>query len=132
MPLKLSLKPHERLIIGGAVLQNGGGRCDLLVENSVPILRQKDIMSEKDADSPCRRIYFVIQLMYVDAQNLAVHHALYWKLVQAVVKAAPSTIPLVDQISQQILQNNYYQALKRAKKLIDYEQEAIGHVRSST
>ena len=128
MPLKITLKPHERMIVGGAVITNGNTRCDLLIENKVPILRQNDIMSEKDADSPCRKIYFTIQLMYIDEENLIEHHNTYWKLVQDIVKAAPSMLALIDQISEHILNNKYYQALKLAKKLIDYEQEIIDHV----
>lgn len=129
MALKITLKPHERLIVGGAVVTNGNARSDLIIENNVPILREKDILSEKNADTPCKRIYFVIQLMYVDDKNLSEHHALYWRLVRDVVKAAPSTTLLIDQISEQILHNNYYQALKKAKKLIEYEQEVISRVR---
>ena len=129
MALKITLKPHERLIVGGAVVTNGNARSDLIIENNVPILREKDILSEKNADTPCKRIYFVIQLMYVDDKNMAEHHALYWRLVRDVVKAAPSTTLLIDQISEQILHNNYYQALKKAKKLIEYEQEVISRVR---
>ncbi len=132
MSLKISLKPHERLIIGGAVLQNTGGRCDLLVENNVPILRGKDIIGEKEADSPCKRIYFTIQLMYVDEKNLVEHHNAYWQLVRDVVNAAPSTLALIDQISDNILNCRYYQALKLTRSLIEYEQEVINHVRNST
>jgi len=128
MPLKITLKPNERMIVGGAVITNGNTRCDLLIENKVSILRQKDIMSEKDADSPCRKIYFTIQLMYIDEGNLIEHHNTYWKLVQDIVKAAPSMLALIDQISDHILNNKYYQALKLARKLIDYEQEIIAHV----
>jgi flagellar protein FlbT len=128
MALKITLGPREKMIIGGAVVTNDNTRCDLLVENKVPILRQKDIMTEKDADSPCRRIYFSIQLMYIDEENLIGHHNAYWKLVQDVVKAAPSTLGLIDQISEYILHNKYYQALKLAKKLIVYEQEVVNRV----
>jgi len=128
MPLKITLKPHERMIAGGAVITNGNTRCDLLIENKVSILRQNDIMSEKDADSPCRKIYFTIQLMYIDEENLIEHHNTYWKLVQDIVKAAPSMLALIDQISEHILNNKYYQALKLARKLIDYEQEVIDRV----
>jgi len=128
MPLKITLKPNERMIAGGAVITNGNTRCNLLVENKVPILRQNDIMSEKDADSPCRKIYFTIQLMYIDEENLIEHHNTYWKLVQDIVKAAPSMLALIDQISEHILNNKYYQALKLARKLIDYEQEVIDRV----
>ena len=128
MPLKITLKPNERMIVGGAVVSNGSTRCDLHIENKVPILRQKAIMREKDADSPCRKIYFTIQLMYIDEENLTEHHNTYWRLVQDIVKAAPSTLALIDQISEYILNNKYYQALRLARKLIDYEQEIIDHV----
>ena len=128
MPLKITLKPHERMIVGGAVISNGNTRCDLLIENEVPVLRQKDILREKDADSPCRKIYFTIQLMYIDEENLTEHHNTYWELIHDIVKAAPSMLALIDQISEYILNNKYYQALKLARKLIDYEQEIIDHV----
>ena len=128
MTLKITLKPHERMIIGGAVITNGKTKADFIIENKVPVLREKDIMSETDANSPCRRIYFVIQLMYIDNQDLITHHNTYWKLVKDLVGAAPSTVGLIDEISRNILSNKYYQALKKAKKLIDYEQEVLNHV----
>ena len=112
----------------GAVITNGNTRCDLIVENPVSILRQKDIIREEDADSPCRKIYFVIQLMYIDEENVTEHHNTYWRLVQDIVKAAPSTVALIDQISEHIVNDKYYQALKLARKLIDYEQEIIDRV----
>jgi flagellar protein FlbT len=131
MSLKITLKPHERMILGGAVITNGNSRSELIVENNVPILRHKDMMSEKEANSPCRRIYFVIQLMYVDEENLVTHHNTYWKLVQGLVKAAPSTLGLIDQISMHILASRYYQALKLARKLIEYEKEITDNVLES-
>lgn len=131
MTLKITLKPNERMIIDGAVVRNAGITANLLIENNVPILREKDIMSEKDADSPCRRIYFVIQLMYLDQENLTTHHSTYWELVRAVVKAAPSVLKLIDRISEHIVSRKYYQALKLAKQLIDYEEEVLLNVRKS-
>jgi flagellar protein FlbT len=133
MALKITLKPHERIIIGEAVIVNGDdGRANLLIENNVPILKGKDIMRESEADSPCKRIYFVIQLMYVNEKNILQHHSTYWQIVKEVINAAPSTLPMIDQISKQILGRRYYQALKLAKKLIEYEQEAIKNARKTT
>jgi len=131
MALKISLKPDERVIIGGAVLQNGGARSDFVIENSVPILREKDIMGLAEANSPCRRIYFAIQLMYVDEKNIEEHRTTYWKLVRDVTQAAPSTTGLIDQISEHILHDRYYQALKLTNQLIEYEQGVMNHVRSA-
>jgi flagellar biosynthesis repressor protein FlbT len=128
MGLKITLKPGERMIIGGAVITNGGQKCNFIVENKVPILRDKDILSAEKANSPARRIYFAIQLMYIDASNLKIHHKLYWELVKDFLDAAPSTLVTIDQISEDILQGNYYQALKNCKKLIVYEEEVLTRV----
>jgi flagellar protein FlbT len=127
MPLKITLKPRERLILGGAVVTNGDTSAHLLVENEVPILRERDILAEPKADSPCRRIYFAVQLMYVDPERLPEHHRLYWMLVQDVLAAAPSTAKFTNRISQLILEKKYYQALKVSRQLIDYEQELMKH-----
>jgi len=131
MSLKITLRPRERMIIGGAVVKNGNIKCELQVDNNVPILRNKDIMREHDADTPCRRIYFVIQLMYIDEKNILLHYSSYWELVRGLINAAPSLLFIVDEISEEIVCGRYYQALKLAKKLIEYEQEAISNVLKS-
>ncbi|HEU0264407.1 MAG TPA: flagellar biosynthesis repressor FlbT [Geobacterales bacterium] len=128
MALKITLKANERMIIGGAVVTNGNSRSDLVIENNVPVLRERDILSERDANSPCRRVYFVIQLMYVDEKNISEHHRLYWEIIREVLAAAPSSRALIDQMNEHILAGNHYQALKLAKQLIDYEQEVISRV----
>lgn len=129
MALKITLKPGERMILGGAVVTNASAAsCELVIENRIPLLRQKDIMTEVRADSPCRRIYLSIQLMYIDEANLASYQKTYWDLVRDLTRAAPSTVGLIDAISEQIFRRSYYQALKLAKKLIDYEQEVIARV----
>jgi len=125
MALKITLKPNERMIIDGAVIANGSTVTNFVIENKVPVLRQSDILGEKDADSPCRRIYFAIQLMYVDRKNQATHYANFWNLTQDLAKAAPSMLGFIDQISEHILSNRHYQALKLTKKMIDYEQEVL-------
>jgi len=131
MPLKISLKPHERMIIDGAVIRNGDSRSSLYIENNVPVLRHKDIMSEEDAESPASRIYFTIQLMYIDESNLVTYHRWYWKLIKAFLQAAPSRLPLIDVINEHILNHEYYQALKLAKDLIEFEKEAVRRVSES-
>lgn len=132
MSLKITLKPHEKFILGTAVIANGDAKSTFVVENDVPILRGKNIMTLASADTPCKKIYFAIQLMYVDNKNLPEHHKTYWELVKDVAQAAPSTKPLLQEISNEILNDRYYQALKLTKKLIDYELEVINRVRNAT
>jgi flagellar biosynthesis repressor protein FlbT len=130
MALKINLKSHERLIVGGAVITNGNSKSEFIIENNVPVLRDKNILREKDASTPCKRIYFMIQLMYVDSKDLVEKHNIYWTLAKEVIEAAPSTTGLIGQISEHILNNRYYPALKLAKQLIEYEEEATENART--
>jgi flagellar protein FlbT len=127
MPLKLTLKPGERIIIGGAIIANGATVAHLLVENRVPLLREKDILSEVAATSPCKKIYLVVQLMYIGDGLTSELAQVYWDLVRGVLAAAPSTNDLISQISTYIVDSDFYPALKVAKKLIGYEEELIRH-----
>jgi len=133
MALKITLKPNEKMIVSGAVVTNGNTKnTDLIIENNVPVLRQKDILSEKDATSPCSRIYFIIQLMYIDEENLTDHQPTYWKLVRELLDVSPRLAVHIDQINENILGGNFYRALKLAGELIGYEQEVLKHVRAYT
>ncbi len=110
---------------------NGDSRCSLTVLNDVSILREKDILSKSMADTPCKRIYLAIQLMYMEPVNLAQYHQIYWSLVKEVVAAAPSVTELVAKISEDVLAGRYYQALKHTSNLIQYEKELVSNVRES-
>jgi flagellar protein FlbT len=52
MPLKIELKPQERIILGNCVVTNTGQRTRLLNEGSVPILREKDILTFSRPTAP--------------------------------------------------------------------------------
>lgn len=132
MPLKLTLKPHERIVIGKAFVTNGDSTTKLFIENKVPILRQKDILLEKDVSSSCENIYFIIQMMYLDPDGVPQYHQTYWDLVRSVVNAAPSLLEIVEQVSELILAEEYYKALKKTKTLIKKEQELINYAKKST
>lgn len=126
MSLKVELKPNEKLIIGNCVITNSDQRARLFIDGQAPILREKDILTAETANSPARRIYFAVQLMYLD-DDISKVQGEYFSLVNDLLKAAPSTFPIIDQINNEILTGSLYKALKAAKKLIDYEQELISN-----
>jgi flagellar protein FlbT len=124
MGLKVELKPGERFILGDCIVTNGDQRTRLLIEGQSPILREKDIMTAEQADSPAKRIYFVVQLMYTSRDPIA-HHETYFTLMRELVQAVPSTWPHIEAISNHIMAGEMYKALKRAKSLIAYEKDLL-------
>lgn len=128
MALIIDLKPSERVIIGNALITNDAARTRLHIEGEAPILREKDIMREEEANSPCKRVYFVVQLMYLSAKPETLHKT-YFDLVRDVQEAAPSTATFFMVISGHIMNGQYYKALKETRLLMQHEEELLSHVR---
>jgi flagellar protein FlbT len=124
--LKIELKPGERVILGDCVVTNHDQRTRLVIEGTVPILREKDVMTLARANSPAKRIYLAVQLMYTSKRPQD-HQPLYFRLVREIVNAAPSTRPYIDGINNRILTGELYKALKEARKLIAYEKDLLDH-----
>jgi flagellar protein FlbT len=122
--LKVELKPHERLIIGNCIVTNSDQRTRLFIDGNAPILREKDILTPDTANSPAKRIYLAVQLMYLE-NDISTLRGQYFELVNDIVTAAPSCIPIVDEINNDILTGALYKALKAAKRLIQYEQDLL-------
>lgn len=124
MPLKVELKPGERILIGECVITNAGHRTSLVIEGRAPIIREKDIMTADKADTPAKRIYLSVLLMYA-SRDPREQHQTYFALVRDLIQAAPSTWAMIETINNHILTGDMYKALKQAKQLIEYEQELI-------
>jgi flagellar protein FlbT len=131
VPLNIELKPHEKIFINGAVIANGPDRTQISLLNEAAILREKDILTEHKADTPCKRIYLLVQLMYMDPANLARYLTSYEELASDVINAAPSLTPMLATIDAELTEGRVYPALRSAKRLIDYEQELLDHARQS-
>ncbi len=65
MPLRIHLKPFERLIINGASLRNGERSTNLLIENTCKFLRESEIIPRSGADTACKRLCVTLQLIYL-------------------------------------------------------------------
>ena len=126
MALKVELKPNERIIIGNAVIRNGEQRARFFIEGDAPILREKDILTPTTADSPAKRIYLAVQLMYLKG-DLSSHNEIYFPLVKDFLSAAPSALTLIADVNNRILSGDLYKALRSAKQLVAYEQELMDH-----
>lgn len=126
MSLKVELKPGERIIIGTSVVRNGDQRVRFFIEGDAPILREKDILTPATADTPAKRIYLALQIMYLRG-DLALAEEMYTPLVKEFLAAVPSSIELIVAINNEVLSGELYRALKASKALIAYERNLLRH-----
>lgn len=129
MALIIDLKPGEKILIGDAVITNDTQRTRLHISGDSPIMREKDVMQEEDADTPCKRIYFLVQCMYL-ARNPRIYFEKYFDQIKEIQDAAPTSSLFFMKINDMILEGTYYKALKEAKELLKHEEELTEHVKT--
>jgi len=128
----LSLKPGEKFVLNGAVVQNGDRRGVLVLQNKASVLREKDIMQEDEANTPARRIYLPVMMMYLDEANAERYYDEFVRRLTEFmgVISNPDVLAECVSISKKCMEREYYKALMRCRKLMYYEDERLGNVPS--
>lgn len=123
MPLRIKLPSKERIIINGAVLENAGEATTIVLHNRADILRRKEVMSDQDAQSPARRIYYALQCAYMFDDERPKYRQIALEFLQQYENAAPSAKEIVDKIRGEIEKGGLYNALRATHPLIEHETE---------
>jgi len=120
MPLKLSLKPKEAVVVNGAVLRNGERRGTILLQNQARVLRQKDVLEPEATHSPVEHLYFAVMQMYLTGET---EGTLYDQAVTAIAAAMSETkseeqSERLIEVSAACAAGETYQALTRCRKIL--------------
>jgi len=130
MTLKVELKPGERIVIGRSVVTNGASRTSLLIDGQDPVLRERDILQEDEADTPAKRICYAVQMMYLAGSTDRLL-PIYTELTRDALKAAPSMLEIVERMNNCVLTGSLYKAFREARKLVAYEASIFEHAERS-
>ena len=123
MALKLRLKPCERVVINGCVVQNENRRYTLTVSNFAQIIRGSDIMQEDEADTPVRRAYFLIQNMLLDPRAAEEQGGTVAGMMAKLYTAFlhPDMQDRIMQAMRNVSERDYYKALACLRPVMAYE-----------
>ena len=127
MPLKINVKSGEKFVVNGAVMVAGSKGASLVLQNEATILLGKDVMQEKEATTPSRRIYFSILVMYLDQENVKNYRDAFMSYVEDFMDATTfaevrrTLLHIVEDVNS----GNYYRAMKTCKVLMNYEDEML-------
>ena len=124
MALKVELKPFERIIIGQSLITNSDARTRLLISGEAPILREKDLLTAETANTPVKRLYLCIQMMYLE-NDIPKYQDLYVSFVKDLLEAVPSFRKSIEAASKLIVSGSLYNSLKEIQKLIRREEELL-------
>jgi flagellar protein FlbT len=124
VPLRVELKPFERIVIGQSVITNSEHRATFLIDGDTPILREKDILTAETANTPVKRIYLCVQQMYLE-DDIPKYQELYLGFVRDMLEAVPSSRGQIEAASNHILNGDLYKALREIRKLMKREEELL-------
>jgi flagellar protein FlbT len=124
MPLRVELKPFERIIIGETVIINSGTRTSFLIDGEAPILREKDTVTAETANTPVKRLYLCVQTMYLK-NDIPRYRAAYLGLIGDLRDTIPGSRDLIDAVNNHISGGSLYKALKEIRKLMKVEEELL-------
>jgi flagellar protein FlbT len=126
--LVLELRPGEVMIVNGAPIRfRTKTRIELTAK--ARFLFGKQIMPPNEVDSPARRIYFALQSAYIGndedrPRGLAAARTLIAEFKQSTTSALAREI--LDRALEAAENDNCYQALKLARRIIRHEDAVLG------
>ncbi len=126
--LVLKLAPKERILINGAVVENGDRRTRVsILTPNANILRLRDALHPDEAKTPVRRVCYVAQLILSgDAEQSEAHQQLLSGIEQLshALNDVDSRRTLSD-ATEAVLSGRYYQAMKQLRLLIPREDRLL-------
>ncbi|MEO9895918.1 MAG: flagellar biosynthesis repressor FlbT [Paracoccaceae bacterium] len=126
--LILKLSPKERILINGAVIENGDRRTRLAIKTpDAHILRLRDAIHPEDAKTPVKRVCYSIQLVLSgdsDADEMRLQLLRHIEELSQVFFDVESKRHL-DSASAALVDDDYYRCLKSLRALLPREERLL-------
>jgi flagellar biosynthesis repressor protein FlbT len=131
--LVLKLAPKERVLINGAVIENGDRRSRLAIMTpNAHILRLRDAIHPEQANTPVRRVCYIAQLVLSgDADPTQARQQLLRGIEQlSQVLTDPDSRLQLTSATAAVLDNQHYPALKALRSLLPREERLLAAARA--
>ena len=126
--LVLKLAPKERVLINGAVIENGDKRSRLsIVTPHANILRLRDAIHPEEATTPVRRVCYAAQLILsgdTDADEARLPLLRHIEELSQVLMDPDSRHHLAT-ATQSVIDGQFYQCLKALRNLLPREERLL-------
>ncbi|MCM8738738.1 flagellar biosynthesis repressor FlbT [Azospirillum sp. A1-3] len=118
MPLKVVLRPNERVLINGAVVGAADRWTTIILHSQTRFLRERELLAESLVDNAEKGLYFAIQCQLAAPDGGAIDHARIADAVAAVRACRPDLMAQIEEVEQLVQAGQLYPALKRCRRLL--------------
>lgn len=126
--LVLKLAPKERVLVNGAVIENGDRRSRLsIVTPDANILRFRDAIHPDEANTPVRRVCYATQLVLSGDRDPADSRLALMRRIEELgqVFTDARSRESLDEASEALLQDHHYRCLKALRSLLPKEDRLL-------
>ncbi|WP_224816466.1 flagellar biosynthesis repressor FlbT [Hasllibacter sp. MH4015] len=126
--LVLKLGPKERVLVNGAVIENGDRRTRLsIVTPGANILRLRDAIHPEEVNTPVRRVCYVAQLVLSGDADFDDAKAQLLRGVEQLsqVFTDPDSRALLARATETLVDGQVYQTLKALRGLLPREERLL-------
>ena len=126
--LVLKLGPKERVLINGAVIENGDRRSRLsIMTPGANILRLRDAIHPEQANTPVRRVCYIAQLVLSGDADPADARQQLLRGIEQLSQALTDrdSRMLLTEATEAVLASQHYQALKALRGLLPREERLL-------
>lgn len=131
--LVLKLAAGERVVINGALLENGDKPSSLRVaDNNARVLRCRDALKPDQVNTPVKQVYYAIQLLItgdLDEENVLPAILTECDKLEDVFQTIDPK--LIRVLRSMLDKGNYYSALCHLRQVLELEAELLAHGRNS-
>lgn len=128
--LVLKLGPKERVLVNGAVLENGSRRSRFsIVTPSANVLRLKDAIHPDAANTPLGRVCYQLQLILAGSSDPeVVSDQIAGQIIELTrILKDPMCQEHLSIARSSVVQGKFYNAMKSLKALLPVERELLAH-----
>lgn len=133
--LVLKLAPRERVLINGAVIENGDRRSRLsIITPNANILRLRDAIHPEDVKTPVKRVCYIAQLILSgDAEKEEARMQLIRGIEQlSQVFTDDDSRRQMAIATEAVVAGQFYQALKALRALLPREERLLASAKVET
>jgi len=121
--IRLFLRANDRLFVNGAVLR-ADRKVSFELLNDATFLLENHVLQKEDATTPLRQMYFVVQLLLIDPNNVANSMDIFRKIVSDIIDSLDNQQlkNAIKHVDIEVSSGKAFSALKMIRKLYPLEE----------
>lgn len=126
MPLSVTLKPNERIVVNGCEIRNSNRRHKLHIESQADVIRESDLLDQSTVATPVKRTYFLLQTALIHASHRdSLVPLIQSDLADLALVFGGENLGRVFEAANFVSQQDFYKALSSLRPVMKHEAQLL-------